>query len=627
LLSGTEAPPQERLPIIDEALTFPGPRYHLLAVQALGEALQISFFSRSGGAEYQGSGPPLEDWRPKIWQEIFDYWGEALKRLTTLALGKDEIGEQARNAIAGSIRGLVAYGRMEDLERAITRIVEQHGPYWPQALEQIRQAIRHDRSKISQEAWERLHKWEQLLQPRSISERLRLLVSIPPWADTEQGKDGHYIDHAEERAKALAEECAREPQPWLEHLPVLFQGEQRKAFAFGQRLGQCLQEPASFIDAALAVLAKLDTGKANPLVLAAFLGGLKARNSQLVQQTLERVAEDPTLRPYIVELTRLTKPALSDLERVLQVVQTGGVPVSAVGAFSYGSVLAHLPPNDLISFTDQLLSYGSVGAWIALDTLFLYQYGESDRWDVCKFQLRKLLMSSELNFVDQIKEGDLYHWQEVASRLLQETDTELAQDLTGKILGACTGEHSSLALNHAFQPVLECLLRDCRETIWPLLSSMLLSNDARIVFRLTNMLGSRFKNEEEPGVLFTTLSDDFLVEWCEAHPLKAPSVLASIMPLFSQEKNGWVWRPLAQAIIDRYGGQQAVLSAITSNLGTYSWSGSAVPYYERQVQPLEQLRHHRIAAVRQWAGEQLRYVERQLMRESTQEEERSRGIF
>jgi len=104
-------------------------------------------------------------------------------------------------------------------------------------------------------------------------------------------------------------------------------------------------------------------------------------------------------------------------------------------------------------------------------------------------------------------------------------------------------------------------------------------------------------------------------------------VLASIMPLFSQEKNGWVWRPLAQAIIDRYGGQQAVLSAITSNLGTYSWSGSAVPYYERQVQPLEQLRHHRIAAVRQWAGEQLRYVERQLMRESTQEEERSRGIF
>jgi hypothetical protein len=179
-LSGTEAPPQERLSIIDEALASPDLHRRILAVQALERALQTHSFSRMGGAESQGSGPVLEDWRPRIWQDVFDYWSEVLKRLTTVALGEDELAAQARNAIAGSIRGLVRYGRMEELEQAITHIVEHRGPYWPKALEQVQQTIRYEGLKIPQTGLEQLHKWEQMLQPQSMPERLRLVVSIPP---------------------------------------------------------------------------------------------------------------------------------------------------------------------------------------------------------------------------------------------------------------------------------------------------------------------------------------------------------------------------------------------------------------------------------------------------------------
>jgi hypothetical protein len=69
-LSGTETPFPERLTIIDEALASPDPYQHTLAVRALGQALQTSSFIRVGGAESQGSGPALQDWRPRIQKDL-----------------------------------------------------------------------------------------------------------------------------------------------------------------------------------------------------------------------------------------------------------------------------------------------------------------------------------------------------------------------------------------------------------------------------------------------------------------------------------------------------------------------------------------------------------------------------
>ncbi|MBI4284864.1 MAG: hypothetical protein HY670_03055 [Chloroflexi bacterium] len=414
----------------------------------------------------------------------------------------------------------------------------------------------------------------------------------------------------------MAEECARDLPSWLEHLPILFQGEQRKAYAFGLRLGQCLEDPGPFIDLALKVLAGLPKEKTNPRVLAAFLRGAKALNPDRVQRTLEAVAADEILCRYLVELTQLANPSLSDLECMLRLVLTGRIPITELKLFASGSVLDHLPPDDLIAFTNGLLMCGSMGAWTAFDILFMYQHGKPEHWEACQPQFHKLLMHPELNLVEQHEAIDLYSWQETASKLLEGKDPELALDLTQKILASCATDRSRLDFDDALQPVLRAMLECYRDTVWPLLSDALLSNDARAIDNLTGLLGSRFEeNGEEPGVLFA-LPDDFLLEWCEACPTNAPPALARMMPLFRHQGDNWVWRSLARAIIDRYGEQRAVLSAIASYLGPPSMWGSLVPYYERLVYTLEQLRHHPIPEVRCWAIELLRYVQEEIECES-----------
>jgi hypothetical protein len=99
------------------------------------------------------------------------------------------------------------------------------------------------------------------------------------------------------------------------------------------------------------------------------------------------------------------------------------------------------------------------------------------------------------------------------------------------------------------------------------------------------------------------------------------------MPLFQFTGDTWTWQPLARAIIDRYGNQKEVLSELNVNLGTYSWTGSLVPYYERQIPAIEELRHHRLSEVRRWAGEYLHYIQTQIKQETTSDDERNFGIF
>lgn len=72
-LSGTQAPPDQRLAMLDFGLASKDGRAVATCLDAAAEMLKPSHFSRSGGTEQLGSRPPLEDWQPRIYQEIFDF--------------------------------------------------------------------------------------------------------------------------------------------------------------------------------------------------------------------------------------------------------------------------------------------------------------------------------------------------------------------------------------------------------------------------------------------------------------------------------------------------------------------------------------------------------------------------
>jgi len=64
------------------------------------------------------------------------------------------------------------------------------------------------------------------------------------------------------------------------------------------------------------------------------------------------------------------------------------------------------------------------------------------------------------------------------------------------------------------------------------------------------------------------------------------------IPVITQHDGKWEFHPLVRSLIDEFGNDEKILSAISVNIGTYSWTGSLVPFYQRQEEAFNTIAEH-----------------------------------
>ena len=69
--------------------------------------------------------------------------------------------------------------------------------------------------------------------------------------------------------------------------------------------------------------------------------------------------------------------------------------------------------------------------------------------------------------------------------------------------------------------------------------------------------------------------------------------------------------------------QEDVLNSLGCNMGSFSWVGSLVPLYEKQLSCITPLTEHPIEAVRVWAKRTQSSLKEKIRRETNTDEERS----
>lgn len=622
-LSGTQAPPELRLTVIDTALSDGNNEQKNLAVKALGSALQNGHFSRTGGVETQGSRSPQIDWRPKLWSEVYIYWQECLKRLVSVATGSGESALLARGQFAKSLRGLVRAGRLDEVEHALKVINDSTDSSWPEAYNAIKEEIRHEGKIIPQDSLVRLKTLLDVVSPQTLGERLSQIVSTPTWDHVKDEKSGHYIDVAKQEAVRFAEECSKNMALLLENLEVVFKGEQRQGYAFGFNLGQFSDEAQPFIENALKILS--DMGDANPMVLAGFLQGIRSRFPEMVAKTLDMVAQDERLAPYLVNLTRFGNPDEIDLQRIVNLVKERKIEASQLHAFKYGSALDHLNPNIIISFCQKIVEYDPFAAGVALEIVYMYCLNDTKRFRECSAHLRNTVRST--NFLLPNIKTDHYTWEETIKQLLLlGRDEELAQGITEQCIQACSQPELIFELSHSLEPVLRILLREYRNTVWPILSEALLSDDYWLMTNLEDIFNPSVKVDESAQSLLLELPIEFIKEWCDRNRDKAPLKLPRLIPLLESKDGTTTWNDLIMYLIEQYA-EQDVLLEIFRNLGPRGWSGSIIPYFKLHIEALSQLLSHRNTAVKTWATKLIGALQEDIKRENLREQEQEWGIY
>ena len=619
-LSGTEAPPELRLVIIDEAIASENNKQIEIAIKALEAAISIGHNMRSGGAENQGSGKPLKDWEPKIWQEVFDYWDGAIQRLTDIIISNELLKDNGKQVLAHNIRELFVQGRIESMDSALKTIVEHDGKFWPDAIESIKDAIKYDSDNFPDEGIEKLKEWLELLNPEDIVERLKLIISVPPYTYEEDG-EGNYIDQAHIDAESLSKEIIENPSDLMNNLPILLTGEQRQARTLGRIFAEETEDILDFIEQGLTILKTIEFP--NPELIIAMMNVQKNKEKSIWDTFIGRVIKDDDLVKFLPRFLQSSKPSVVELQSIIDQIKEHRLEINALRHFGSGRSLDHLSSEDIKELLYELLSLQEEGAWIALDILSMYTHGSIETFVALVEIIKRVILQIEYETTNN-EVMDFYYLEQAIKKINNlAIDEEFIIAISENIFKQAFSK--DIKARGSLKKIVHYLIKEHGNIVWPILFKHIEELTPMQEFRMQQMIGHR-SNTDSDFALVNDIPDEKIIELCKQSE-KSASALAKSIKVVTEVDGEWKFTPVAMKMIDEFGDQAGVLLDISSNMHSFSWVGSSAPYYKRQEKAFEDLLAHQNKNVREWAKNEITYLERCIKDEEQRKDERDFGIY
>jgi hypothetical protein len=625
-LSGTASEPKSRFALLRNALNLHQTKIDMVVLDALTQAVSTHGGTRAVGAEYQGTKPPLEEWRPKLWQEIFDYWQEAFDLLLCLFERGEAQREKVLADIGHSIRGFVSRGRISMLDAAINHIVEINGRYWPEALESIKHVFEYDSEGMKQEVKEVLNKWLELLDPAKaeLPEKLKILVINPPWEHF-KGEDGHYIDVAAENSKVLAAEIAPNVSLLIPHLNMLLQGEQRQSYPFGRQLALELAEADEILELSLERILIAESVNINFIL--GIYRGIFEKSPDNWQAKIDKLLSDTRLvylYPEVIRTGEIKKPHLNVL---LDLIRNDLVPQNGANALSYGSVTDGITPPKIAEFCLSLSQLGDKASWSALSVIYMYCFRNKGSIELIRHPLKILV--TRVPFHKELKgtSKDAYQWHDLAKKLLKVRDEELAIALTNQLICACQHGFDYGDIWHYTKPLLTDLMRDYGQAVWPIFGDAIVGAEGMERYWLQHLLESENSFSNQIPSVLSVVPVESIISWCKRFPDLGPLFVSNCVNILETVDEKQQPSMLFIALLANFGGDDRVAGALSANFGSRSWSGSLIPYLEADRAALIPLLKHENFNVSRWIKRQIDYIDQQIEIESIKDAENDFGIY
>ncbi len=617
-LSGTEADLDERWKIIEWLLNNGDKAYYDFAIRAMKIGLNFGHASRMGGAEQQGS-RRLVDNNP-TWNEIDKYWRNILNKLLEIIKSKNEYSDLASEAIANSTRTMFHIGMGKLILPYLKEVSELKNNDWDSGLKGLKFARKYEKHSIPEAQLEEINNLIQLLTKTDFSTKY-LTLSSSYHLDNDETYSSEKVIEA---IINLADEFIATEISWEETFPVFYKNQQIFSFHFGKRLSELLKDDKTktnrFIDYSLEVISQIPQEERNFTVL----GGVIASSSdEIKKEFYSRLFQSSEFSSQLFYFLSIDKSGKEYFDLLFQLIDKKVFDVNSFYAFSHSNALSQLTLEELNSFSEKLFTYGDEGYTVVFDLFADLSYSDEAKKKLLTPIYKKCILNLGFNrkFRRQL---DDYKWTETISFLLSdEEEVDFAIFINKSVIESITWENS-YHLDHYIQRVYEILLKVHFNSIWPDLSDALLSSEEKYIkfYGLKHILGSRIGGVgRSVGVLFDG-DIDSIFNWCTDNKPLAPSRLAELIPIFDNNNTDYAkWHPIALRLIDEYGDIKEVLSNLSSNMGTYSWTGSVVPFLESKKELFKQLTNHKTELVKEWATSYINYLDKDIEAEKNRDAE------
>ncbi|QIL89301.1 hypothetical protein GNX18_05620 [Microbulbifer sp. SH-1] len=640
-LSGTESDFDQRLKLLNRALSLNNKKSDLVLIETIKTAISAHGGTRIVGAEFQGTKPELKEWLPSTYEEIYHYWGELFSILMALA-EKEHALEKVRKVVGNGVRGLVRFNFTDTLDDTITRLIEIGGKYWPEASRSIVHVLEYDAEDMPQDKLDAIYKWQALLSPDkdNFKEQITLIV-LDPSREFFKNEEGEFVDVAEKDAVEFANSIRSLDELYENIEFILLFGEQKQSRVFGREIAKKFfgLETEKLFNLIKRVLAKLDNARFE--FVSGFLSGIYVCDSNLWVDYVTVFASKEELVKHYPSAVRTGVCSMEQLNTLVKLIREGNLEAYNATFFAYGGAVNHLSEEQVIYFCNELSELGPQAAWAALDILNMYIFGRDDYdFDKLRPQFEALILNVSFVQENKVRNHDGYHWLKLVEKLLKNDSPQFARRLVAFLVDQVKSFEIDFSdLWDILHPALYMAFERYAENIWPEFSEeVLLITDARQCFKLRELFGSAREGRKKTNSIFTLIDSNVVIEWCKNR--SALMYVIRSLRLFDKvkvedgasdnDKDEYVKAPnsLFVELVDVFGKNADFLSEVGANFHSRSWTGSIIPGLEDDKAALAPMLDHESENVRQWAKEFIDMIDRDIAmnKKRESEEEFARGI-
>lgn len=618
-LSGTEAPPEMRLLVLDDGLGSSNPRDREVCIAALNRMLETGHFSRGGGAEEIGS-ERLKDWAPNTYNEIWDFLRAALKRLTDIALSENAFRLQAKNIIGSHIRGLIGKLPFEEIKATISQIVSRDG-FWPEAVEKVNEWLYFNRKEAPEELGRAVRTYFDEMMPVDPVELAILYTHgwqsdfYDPDMDYDQEQASqHDFEYATRKAIELAGLISRDSGAMDRTLERFVASEGKTVFPFARRLAELAPSATTLFKTSVD---KIDRRQEAPNL--GFFGGLIAgadsRDPQAARDCIRIALNSPKLKKDAIAMIGSSKLQPGDIALVVSLLKSGDIKPWQCATLSYGKGMAHLEGEDILPLLRELSQNGADGLLAVIEIITMLLHGGSELTEGFLSIVQAVLVDPRL--FDGAERNHMmgYHIERVIKYLARRDliKMQFAKALVKQLLSICTPARANAfhELSRSIRDSLKVIIDRYPREVWTNIVKLLGSNDFLVRHRIEGLVMSEHDDYMGPGFLFAIPADIYL-EWASKDPAHRASIVMRWLPItMKTEEGGLAWHPALESFVAEFGSEASALGALASRLHPRAYYAPLRPHIEPQIKLLESWVTHPKPKVRQWARERITWINSQ----------------
>jgi hypothetical protein len=597
--------------------------------------LNTGHFSRGSGSEQIGSAEAMQDWRPKTYGEIWDFFGAGMSRLTTIATSNDINAQIARNHLGSHIRGLLGQLRVAEV-RAMIEAVTSHSGFWPEAITAISHWLYYDRSKGAPD--ERANEVRQLYSDLLPTDPINLAVLYTHgWQADLHDPDTNYalepdekhdFEYSMRQAIAVAEIIAQDEALTRRAVERMACKEAHGISEFTSALMKKVANPKAVFNHAIAT-ADVSSDEPNRGFYGGLVSGAHKRDPALGKSFVKQALKSPKLRSHAIAIIGSGSLESDEISMIVSLLQSGDIQPWECQNLG----LSRVDVKVLLPLLRELENHGTDGLWTILDIVDTYLHGGTR--NVTKELIAEVkLVLVEPALIDAVRTNmDGYHLENHVKRLvsLGAISAPYARQLTKQLLRICRQgtDRVFYQLDDPVRKVLSLLMPLHPQPVWDEIAKKLTSKSWHARFYVKNLLETHDLRDDHlgRGLGIDIPSSQFLA-WVRAKPEKRAATAVDWLPIAQRDTNGVLsWHPELEAYAAEFGHTPGVLEALTSRLHPTSWSGGLAPYLEPIVPLVQTWSADKDPAVRDWASKQIKWLIDSIRVERKRSEEDEVGHF